>query len=79
MISTAQSQMVDASLAPMRLRTEISTSVLKKTLNAARDEGAAMVDLIDSAGAVGSGGGGQAGDALVAKATGVGGLLDVMA
>jgi hypothetical protein len=73
MVSPAQSRLIDASLIPARVSNEIATSVASKTLDAARDQGAQMVSLIDDAGQI------APGDALVAKATGVGGLLDVNA
>ena len=75
MVSAAQSSLIDASLLPAQVDNAISTALLKKTFDAARQEGNSAVQLIDSAGQVGP----QAGDALVAKATGLGGLLDISA
>jgi hypothetical protein len=73
MVSAAQSKLIDAALIPARISNEISTSVAKKTLDAARDQGAQLVSLIDDAGQI------SPGDSLVASATGKGGLLDVTA
>jgi hypothetical protein len=73
MVSAAQNKLIEASLIPARVSNEISTSVAAKTLDAARTQGAQMISLIDSAGQIG------AGDALVARATGLGGTLDVTA
>ncbi len=74
MISPAQSQMIDAQLAPARLANDVSYAVAAKTLNAQRQEGETVLKLLDSAG-----GAPQAGDPLVAKATGLGSLLDITA
>jgi hypothetical protein len=71
MVSPAQSKLIEAALIPARVASEVSSSVAAKTLDAARQQGAQVVSLIDKAGQIG------AGDALVAKATGKGGLLDV--
>jgi predicted secreted Zn-dependent protease len=75
MVSPAQSNLTNASLLPAQVDNQISTALLKKTFDAARQEGDSAVQLIDSAGQAGP----QAGDALVAKASGVGGLLDISA
>jgi hypothetical protein len=74
MISPAQSQMIDAQLAPARIANDVSYAVAAKTLNAQRQEGATLLKLLDSAE-----GTPQPGDPLVAKATGLGSLLDVRA
>ncbi|HUO09077.1 MAG TPA: putative motility protein [Phycisphaerae bacterium] len=73
MVTSAQSNLIDSALAPGQMNGAVSVSVLKKALDASRQEGASAVQLIDDAGAV------QAGDPLVAKATGLGGLIDVQA
>jgi hypothetical protein len=73
MVSAAQNNLIEAALTPARIGTEISTSVAAKTLDAAREQGAQLVSLIDNAGQI------APGDALVAKATGMGSLLDVTA
>jgi hypothetical protein len=70
MVSSAQSNPINSAVAPGQLNSDISVSVLKKALDASRQQGAAAVQLIDNAGI-------QAGDPLVAKATGLGGLIDV--
>lgn len=73
MISPAQNNLIQAMLQGQQTRQEISTAVAAKTLQTARAQGAQVVNLIASAGQV------QAGDPLVAKATGLGGHLDVIA
>ena len=73
MVSSAQTNLINSALAPGQLNSDISVSVLKKALDASRQEGEAAVQLIDSAGVA------QAGDPLVAKATGLGGLIDTQA
>lgn len=50
----------------------IQVSVAKKALDAQRQQGAAAIQLIEAAGGTGG-----PGDALVAKATGLGGRIDV--
>jgi len=75
MVSAAQSNLIDASLSPAQVSNAISTSVLSKTLDAARQQGASVVQLIDDASLSGP----QPGDALVAKATGLGSFLDISA
>jgi hypothetical protein len=76
MISAAQSQLTEAQLAPARIANDISYAVAAKTLDAQRQEGATALKLLDSAMGAGTP---QPGDPLVAKATGLGSLLDVMA
>jgi hypothetical protein len=73
MVSSAQSRLIDASLSPAQVDNAVSVSVLRKSLDAARQEGASAVQLIDSAAVP------QRGDALVARATGLGNLIDVQA
>jgi len=51
---------------------QVQMAVAKKVLDSQRAQGDAAVKLIEAA----SRGAGQAGDALAAKATGLGGLLD---
>jgi hypothetical protein len=75
MVSAAQTNLINASLAPAQVDNAIATSVLSKTLDAARQQGASVVQLIDDA----AEGGPQPGDALVAKATGLGSLVDISA
>lgn len=76
MVSPAQQSLNQASLSPAATASAIDTAVAAKALNAQRQQGDAAVQLIDSAGQSGSP---QPGDALVAKATGLGSLLDVTA
>ena len=71
MISSVQQKLIDAQLAPARIGQDISTAVAAKSLDAQRQEGDSVLQLLDSAA--------QAGDPLVAKATGVGSLLDITA
>lgn len=78
MVSAAQQRLIDSSLTPSRVAGQVSTSVTAKTLDIARLQGAQMVAMIDKAG-VQSQSGVQAGDPLVAKATGLGANLDVYA
>ncbi|MGN6369747.1 MAG: putative motility protein [Phycisphaerae bacterium] len=73
MVSSAQSRLSDASLSPAQVNNALSISLLRKSLDAARQEGASAVQLIDSAAPP------QPGDALVAKATGLGNLIDLQA
>jgi hypothetical protein len=73
MVSAAQSKLIDAALIPARVASEVSSSVAAKTLDAARQQGAQVISLIDNAGKI------RPGDALVAQATGKGGLLDITA
>ncbi len=54
---------------------QAQVSVATKVLNIARQEGAAAMQLLQSA----SSGGTQGGDALTAAATGLGGQLDTLA
>ena len=79
MVSAAQQNLINATLSPAQTGVAISTSVAAKTLDAARQQGAAIVQLLDSASSIGDQGGIQAGDPLVAKATGLGNNLDIMA
>ncbi len=58
-------------MSPAQVNNAVSYSVLRKSLDAARQEGASAVELIDNAGTP------QPGDALVAKATGLGSLVDI--
>ena len=74
MISSVQQNLIDAQLRPARVGSEIATAVAGKALDAQRQEGAAAVELLDSAAQACSGG-----DPLVAKATGLGSLLDITA
>jgi len=53
MVSAAQSQLVSAQLAPISLGSQISTSVAAKTLSAEKQQGAAIVSLLDQAASVG--------------------------
>jgi hypothetical protein len=74
MVSAAQQTLIDASLSPGVIAGKISSAVAAKSMNVERQEGADVLDLLEGATDAGA----QAGDPLVAKATGVGGLLDVM-
>jgi hypothetical protein len=76
MISAAQQSLSQGAIPPAALSSDISTAVAAKALNAQRQQGDAIVKLLDSAGSDGEMG---PGDALVAKATGLGGLLDITA
>jgi hypothetical protein len=78
MISPTQQSLINAQLAPAATGQAISSAVAVKSLDAAKLQGAAILKLLDSAA--------QAaqqqpapGDPLVAKATGLGTLLDVTA
>jgi len=75
MVSAAQTNLIDASQSPAQVSNAIATSVLSKTFDAARQQGASVVQLIDDASISGP----QPGDALVAKATGLGNLVDMSA
>jgi len=75
MVSPAQQSLIQSSLAPAALASDITYSVAAKAMNAERQQGDAVVQLLDSAG----GGSPGPGDALVAKATGLGSLLDITA
>lgn len=81
-MSTTISNSLSSTTPPAQLGQAISTIVAAKTLQAARQEGAGVLKLLDGAAAVGknaSQNGLSQGDALVAKATGLGGLLDITA
>lgn len=78
MVSAAQSALINASLSPLAIGNAISSAIADKTLQAAKQEGAQLVQLIDSADSGSGSSGVQAGDALVARATGLGGMLDVV-
>jgi hypothetical protein len=56
-----------------KLASQVQYAVAAKTMDMQRMEGAAAVQLIQAA----TSGAGQAGDAMVAAATGLGGSLDV--
>ena len=73
MVSSAQQSLTNAQLAPAQIGQQISTAIAAKSLDAARQQGANVLQLLDSAAQVGQG----PGDPLVAKATGLGTLLDV--
>jgi hypothetical protein len=75
MISSAQQSLINAQMAPAQIGQEISSAIAAKTLNAAKQEGANVLSLLDSAAQVGKAAG--PGDPLVAKATGLGSLIDV--
>jgi hypothetical protein len=75
MVSAAQSNLIAASQIPAQVDNNISYAVLAKVNDAERQEGAADVSLIDAANGSAPG----PGDPLVAKATGLGGMLDVSA
>jgi hypothetical protein len=73
MLSPAQPSSSNGARPPAALGSAISTAVAAKSLDAQRQQGAAILKMLDAAGAA------QAGDPLVAKATGLGGLLDITA
>lgn len=73
MVTPLQSRLIEAQLAPARTAQQISTAVAKKSLDAAKAEGAGVIALLESAAKV------SGGDELVARATGKGALLDVVA
>ena len=75
MVSAAQSNLISAALAPTQIGQQIDAAVAVKTLNVQREQGNAVLKLLDTAGQAGP----QPGDALVAKATGLGGLIDMTA
>lgn len=71
-----------ASSSPASLGTQIAVAIQARTLQIARDQGSQITSLIDAAGSTAdqaSPSSVSAGDALVAKATGLGGQLDVTA
>jgi hypothetical protein len=76
MVSAAQNNLIQSYLDAQLTPTLVSTAVASKALAAQRQEGASAVQLIDDAGASD---GSMAGDQLVARATGLGGQLDVTA
>ena len=47
MISPVQQQLIDASLAPAKLASDVNTAVAAQTLDAQRQEGAAVLQLLD--------------------------------
>mgnify|MGYP000160607451 CR=1 FL=1 len=67
---------VASSLSQSQLATDVSMAVQRKTLSAAKQQGEAMVALIEQASNVGKAG---SSDALSAAATGKGGQVDVYA
>jgi hypothetical protein len=67
-----------SSLPPAELGSRIATALQAKALQAARQQGAQEVQLIANAGQAQTPAAPSAGDALVAKATGLGTLLDVV-
>ena len=71
-MSPVQSQLIQASTLPAAVDSQISASVAGKVLDAARQQGDAVVKLLDQASAL------SAGDPLTAQATGLGGILDVV-
>jgi hypothetical protein len=72
MVSPAQSKLIEASLLPAAISRDISSAVAKKSLDATKQEGAAVLKLLDSAAGI------TAGDPQTAKATGLGGMLDIV-
>lgn len=77
MVSSAQNNLISASLAPAALGSAISTAVAGKTLQTSQQQGSAIVQLIESAAPASMTP--QLGDPLVARATGLGATLDVFA
>ena len=75
MVSAAQSNLISASLIPAQVDNNISYAVLAKANDAERQAGESDVELLDAANGSAPG----PGDPLVAKATGLGSLLDVSA
>jgi len=84
MVSPAQNNLIQSYLSALATPNAIATAVTAKAFAVARQEGAAAVQLLDSAAAADSGDSAGAdtslaGDSLVARATGLGGQLDVTA
>ncbi|HVS73561.1 MAG TPA: putative motility protein [Phycisphaerae bacterium] len=75
MISPAQSQLTDAQLTPARVASDIGYAVAAKTLNAERQQGAAILDLLNGAANTQP----QPSDPSLAQATGLGNLIDTTA
>ncbi|HVX85626.1 MAG TPA: putative motility protein [Phycisphaerae bacterium] len=73
MISPAQSQLTDAQLTPARVASDIGYAVAAKTLNAERQQGAAILDLLNGTANT------QLSDPSLAQATGLGSLIDISA
>jgi hypothetical protein len=76
MVTPTQQKLIEAQLAPARIGQAISTAVAVKARDAAKMEGAAVLQLLEAAGSVAQP---TPGDPLVAKATGLGSLIDVIA
>jgi hypothetical protein len=76
MVTPTQQKLIEAQLAPAKIRQGIDTAVAVKARDAAKREGAAALKLLEAAGNVGKA---APGDSLVAKATGLGSLIDVFA
>jgi hypothetical protein len=49
MVSAVQQQLIQASLAPAKLANDVSTAVAGKVLDSARQQGAAVLQLLDNA------------------------------
>jgi hypothetical protein len=49
MVTALQSRLIDAQLAPAALNSAISTAIAAKSLDAQRQEGAAVLQLLDQA------------------------------
>jgi hypothetical protein len=71
MVSPAQSRLIDAGLQPAAVGQQISVAIASKVLNSARQEGAAVLSMLDAAG--------QVADPQLAQASGLGTQLDVTA
>ena len=68
MVSAVQSQLINAQLAPVSLGSQISATVAAKTLSAEKQQGAAVLSLLDQAASVGD-----------ASSSSTGQLLDITA
>jgi len=70
MISPAQSRLIDAQLAPAAIATQVSSAIAKKSLDAQKQQGAAVLQLLDAATNT---------QDIGASNNGIGGTLDVTA
>ncbi len=70
MVSAAQSQLTQAQLAPVTLDSQISSAVVAKSLDAEKQQGAAVLQLLDNAAGT---------ESLPADPNGLGATLDITA
>jgi hypothetical protein len=73
MVSAVQSSLTNAALIPAAVDNQISAAIAGKALDDAREQGAAVLELLDAA----AGSGGTKEDTGMAQATSLGGNLDV--